>query len=49
MTPSPAGANAAPPDALRPPRPVVLVTGNPNSGKSTLFNALTGAHARVGT
>ena len=26
----------------------MLVTGNPNSGKSTLFNALTGAHARVG-
>ena len=48
MIPSPAGANTAPPDALRPPRPVVLVTGNPNSGKSTLFNALTGAHARVG-
>ncbi|HEX7086812.1 MAG TPA: ferrous iron transport protein B [Vicinamibacterales bacterium] len=30
------------------PRPVILVAGNPNSGKSTLFNALTGAHVRVG-
>jgi ferrous iron transport protein B len=28
-------------------RPVVLVAGNPNSGKSTLFNALTGAHVKV--
>jgi ferrous iron transport protein B len=30
-----------------PPRYVVL-TGNPNSGKTTLFNALTGLRARVG-
>ena len=27
--------------------PVVLVAGNPNAGKSTLFNALTGASAKV--
>jgi ferrous iron transport protein B len=27
---------------------VVLVAGNPNSGKSTLFNALTGADVKVG-
>ena len=34
--------------ALAAARPVVLVAGNPNSGKSTLFNALTGADVKVG-
>jgi ferrous iron transport protein B len=29
-------------------RPIVLVAGNPNSGKSTLFNALTGSDVKVG-
>jgi ferrous iron transport protein B len=29
-------------------RPVVLLAGNPNSGKTTVFNALTGARAKVG-
>lgn len=48
MTVSPAGASVGPRQAIRPPKPVVLVTGNPNSGKSTLYNALTGSHARVG-
>src|SRR5712671_4409907 len=28
--------------------PYVLLTGNPNSGKTTLFNALTGLRAKVG-
>ena len=36
------------PAAPQPARhPVVLVAGNPNAGKSTLFNALTGATAKV--
>ncbi|PWM52186.1 MAG: ferrous iron transporter B, partial [Bacillota bacterium] len=26
----------------------LLLLGNPNAGKSTLFNTLTGGHARVG-
>ena len=29
-------------------RPYVVLTGKPNSGKTTLFNALTGLRARVG-
>jgi ferrous iron transport protein B len=49
VSPSPAGATlASGTEGPRGVRPVVLVTGNPNSGKSTLFNALTGAHTRVG-
>ena len=28
--------------------PYVILTGNPNCGKTTLFNALTGLRARVG-
>jgi len=38
----PAGGGAAAPPAY------VVVTGNPNCGKSTLFNALTGLRAKVG-
>jgi ferrous iron transport protein B len=40
-------APAAPPSGAQAARPVILVAGNPNSGKSTLFNALTGAHVKV--
>ncbi|MBM3985100.1 MAG: GTP-binding protein, partial [Planctomycetes bacterium] len=29
-------------------RPVVAIAGNPNCGKTTLFNGLTGANAKVG-
>lgn len=37
---SPAAAGSSP--------PYVVLTGNPNSGKTTLFNALTGLRAKVG-
>ncbi|MCK6525308.1 ferrous iron transport protein B [Myxococcota bacterium] len=30
------------------PRPLIALAGNPNTGKTTLFNHLTGARARVG-
>jgi ferrous iron transport protein B len=41
------GAGPALSEARRPPAYIVL-TGNPNSGKTTVFNALTGLRARVG-
>ncbi|MGE3274915.1 MAG: ferrous iron transport protein B [Vicinamibacterales bacterium] len=44
--PTPAVLPRAPRDGRR--APLVLVAGNPNAGKSTLFNALTGANAKVG-
>lgn len=39
---------AAPRSSVRGGRVRLLLVGNPNCGKSTLFNALTGAHARTG-
>src|SRR5690606_21643929 len=46
--PASSGAAAAgPAHAATTARPVIVVAGNPNSGKSTLFNALTGASAKV--
>ena len=35
-------------DTASPTPPYVILTGNPNSGKTTLFNALTGLRAKVG-
>src|SRR5437667_7952878 len=38
-----------PPQSLaRPPHLQVVLTGNPNCGKTTLFNGLTGLRAKVG-
>jgi len=42
----PSGSEAAPRSGSRP--SLVVLTGNPNSGKTTLFNALTGLRAKVG-
>ncbi len=39
---------ATPRSALRVPHSFVALTGNPNCGKTTLFNALTGLRAKVG-
>ena len=45
----PATHVAGPTIKPRPPAPpYVVLTGNPNSGKTTLFNALTGLRAKVG-
>ncbi len=40
--------SAPPPSVPRDTRFTVVLTGNPNCGKTTLFNALTGLRARVG-
>ncbi len=41
-------AAPTPPSTLRLPSFVAVLTGNPNCGKTTLFNALTGLRAKVG-
>src|SRR5512136_3052774 len=57
LTPSSSPGSSA--EAASPPKPpglrdaasgprYVLLTGNPNCGKTTLFNALTGLRAKVG-
>lgn len=52
MRPIEPGARWLEPRAPRPRaarrRPLILVVGNPNVGKTTLFNALTGESARIG-
>jgi ferrous iron transport protein B len=50
-TEKPAPGSSTPPPRHRAPAvlpPHVVLTGNPNSGKTTLFNALTGLRAKVG-
>ncbi|HUD47323.1 MAG TPA: ferrous iron transport protein B [Candidatus Baltobacteraceae bacterium] len=46
------GTSSHPPASLSPRKPVsaayAVLTGNPNSGKTTVFNGLTGLRARVG-
>lgn len=41
-----AGVDPSPADA-RPSKPFLAVVGNPNAGKTTLFNSLTGSHQKV--
>jgi ferrous iron transport protein B len=46
-TPVPAAASSPNPKSAAP-SPCVVLTGNPNCGKTTIFNALTGLRAKVG-
>src|SRR5512139_2194857 len=47
-TAGPGSATQLRPAAARTSPPCIVLTGNPNSGKTTLFNALTGLRAKVG-
>ena len=42
------GAGPPPPPPRAAGTPYIVLTGNPNSGKTTVFNALTGLRAKVG-
>ena len=44
----PGSATRLRPAAAKTSPPCIVLTGNPNSGKTTLFNALTGLRAKVG-
>jgi len=42
------GGDSPPPHKPPDHKPLVALVGNPNAGKTTLFNALTGSHQKVG-
>src|SRR5215831_19226988 len=48
VTATPSRSGPSSPDTRHLPPPYVVLTGNPNCGKTTLFNALTGLRAKVG-
>jgi ferrous iron transport protein B len=42
------GSNPTPSNGTDPPRPLIALAGNPNTGKTTIFNRLCGGMGRVG-